>query len=490
MSSKRVEQTPEQSTAGPPPRVWSITGRLTLLYTVSAGGVLILASVFLYWVLASNLARESHQFLADKMHVLRGILRDHPDDRDALAEEVQAEVAAYQYIKYYVRVLGAESATLLETPGMVDVLPATVFPAPTGARADPGDGTSWHAQDGKAYYLLAAWAEVGQTGDTQRLVQLGLDVSRHEALLAAYRQTLALVLCIGIVLAAGAGIIVAHKGMRPLAEITHAAQRITATQLHERIGPVRWPKELTALATTFDEMLTRLEGSFTRLSQFSVDLAHELRTPINSLMGEAEVALARTRTPEEYQQLLGSSLEEYAKLSRMIDSLLFLARAESPETHIDRLWLDARKELDALREFYEAMAEEHDVTVICHGQALVYADPILFRRAVSNLLSNALHYTPGGGTVILAVTLAADHTVMVSVRDTGIGIAPEHLPKIFDRLYRVDPARSQRHPGMGLGLAIVKSIMELHGGTVTAQSVPHQGTTVTLAFPPPADTER
>jgi two-component system, OmpR family, heavy metal sensor histidine kinase CusS len=490
MSSKRAEPPTERRTAGSPARVWSITGRLTVLYTLSAGGMLILSSVFLYWVLASNLAQEGHQFLADKMHVLRGIVRDHPHERDAWEEEVQSEVAAYQYIKYYVRVLEAGGETLLETPGMVDVLPAAVFPAPMRARESLGDGRHWRAQDGRAYHLLAAWAAVGQTGDTQHLLQLGLDVSRQEALLAAYRRTLALVLGVGLIVAAGAGIIVTRRGMRPLAAITHAAQRITATQLHARIGPVRWPRELTALATTFDEMLMRLEDSFARLSQFSVDLAHELRTPINNLMGEAEVALARTRTPDEYQQLLGSSLEEYAKLARMIDSLLFLARAESPETHIERTRLDAREELEALREFYEAMAEEHEVEIICEGHALVHADPILLRRAVSNLLSNALHYTPRGGTVTLAVTPADDHTTIVRVRDTGVGVAPEHLPKIFNRFYRVDPARSQRHPGMGLGLALVKSIMELHGGTVTAQSVPNQGTTITLTFPPPAGAVR
>ena len=490
MSSKRAERRTERSTAAPPPCVWSITGRLTVLYTVSAGGLLILSSVFLYWVLASNLAREDHEFLADKIHVVRSILRDHPQERDALEEEVQSEVTAHQYTTYYVRVLEAEDGTLLETPGMADRLPAVVFPTPTGARESLGDGMHWRSPDGRSYHLLAAWAKEGQTGEVQRIVQLGLDVSRHEALLATYRRTLALVLCVGMVVAAGAGIVVARRGMRPLAEITHAAQRITATQLHARIGPVRWPTELTALATTFDAMLTRLEDSFTRLSQFSVDLAHELRTPINNLMGEAEVALARTRTPDAYQQLLGSSLEEYAKLSRMIDSLLFLARAESPQTYVERTLLDARQELEALREFYEAMAEEHEVEIRCEGHALVYADPILFRRAVSNLLSNALHYTPHGGTVTLSVTPADDHTITVRVGDTGVGIAPEHLPKIFDRFYRVDPARSQRYPGMGLGLAIVKSIMELHGGMVTAQSVPRQGTTITLQFHLPAEARR
>jgi two-component system, OmpR family, heavy metal sensor histidine kinase CusS len=483
MSSKRGEHIAETQATSSPPGVWSITGRLTVLYTVSAGGMLLLSTMFLYWVLASNLASESHQFLVDKMHVLRGILRDHPHDQDALEEEVQSEVAAYQYTKYYVRVLGTGGGTLLETAGMADVLPAAVFPTPTGAHERPGDGMPWRSPDGRAYSLLAAWAVVGQASDTQRLLQLGLDVSRQAALLATYRRTLALVLGVGLVCAAGAGIGVTRRGMRPLAEITHAAQRITATQLHARIGPVRWPQELTALATTFDAMLTRLEDSFARLSQFSADLAHELRTPINNLMGEAEVALARARTPDEYQQLLGSHLEEYAKLSRMIDSLLFLARAESPKTHIKRTPLNARRELDALREYYEAMAEEHEVAVRCEGYAVVHADSILFRRAVSNLLSNALHYTPRGGTVTLSVIQAEDHTTIVRVRDTGVGIAPHHLPKIFDRFYRVDPARSQRHPGMGLGLAIVKSIMDLHGGTVMVQSVPHHGTTIALKFP-------
>lgn len=448
--------------------------------------MLVLSTGFLYWVLASNLAWEGHQFLADKTHVLRSILREHPHDRDALEEEVQSEVAAHQYIRYYIRILHDGGWTLLETPGMADVLPPGVFPAPTRAQERPGDGMSWRSPDGRAYHLLAVRAALGQAGESQRLLQLGLEVSRTEALLATYRRQLTMVLCMGIVCAAGAAIVVARRGMRPLTEITHAAQRITATQLHARIGPVCWPTELTTLAVTFDAMLTRLEDSFTRLSQFSVDLAHELRTPINNLMGEAEVALARSRTPAEYQQVLGSSLEECAKLARMIDGLLFLARAESPETHIERTPLDARKELEALREFYDAVAEEHEVEVACQGQAVVHADPILFQRAVSNLLSNALHYTPRGGKVTLSVTPAEDHTLTVRVSDTGVGIAPEHLPKIFDRFYRVDPARSQRYPGMGLGLAIVKSIMDLHGGTVTVQSVPYQGTTITLRFPPPA----
>src|SRR5262249_24910665 len=161
-----------------------------------------------------------------------------------------------------------------------------------------------------------------------------------------------------------------------LVQITRAAGRITATQLNERITPKRWPEELTALAMAFDEMLGRLEEAFNRLSQFSADLAHELRTPINNLMGEAEVALSRSRSPEEYLQTLESNLEECAQPSRMIDNLLFLARADNAETHLQRMQFDALKEARTVVDFYEAVADEQSVVLACHGEGTLRADPI------------------------------------------------------------------------------------------------------------------
>jgi two-component system heavy metal sensor histidine kinase CusS len=294
---------------------------------------------------------------------------------------------------------------------------------------------------------------------------------------------MALVLLLGILLSAGAGMAVARQGMRPLEEIAGAAKRITATHLHERVGETKWPEELGTLASAFDEMLNRLEDSFHRLSQFSADLAHELRTPINNLMGEAEVALSRSRTAEEYREVIASSLEEYGKLSSLIDTLLFLSRAENPETQIVKSPLDARREMEAVREFHEAVAEEQGVTVTCEGYGTIYADSILLRRAVSNLLSNALQYTPRGGEVVLSAEPQEDRSVKIRVSDTGTGIAPEHLPRIFDRFYRADPSRSRYPQGMGLGLSIVRSIVDLHRGDVSIQSDPG-GTIVTLLFPP------
>lgn len=483
MSSKTAASESRQRDPRTSRQSWSITRRLTWLYTVSASGILVLSAGFLYWALASNVAREDNQFLADEILEMRMMLQESPEDAKVLTAELQWEGAVRQFTKHYTRVLDVDGNTLFETFGMHDVMTPSLFPEPVDVAEIPRKGIKRLLSDGKAYLLMAAWAEVTQPTATRWLVQVALDVSTAEVVLADYRRKLAIVLVLGIVCSAGAGVVVAHRGMRPLAAITMAAQRITATQLHDRIVSTHWPKELMALATAFDEMLDRLEDAFTRLSQFSADLAHELRTPINNLMGEAEVALSRARTPEEYQQVLESSLEEYERLSQIIDNLLFLARAESPNTRIERSLFDARKEIDAVQEFYEMVAEEQNVHIICRGHADLYAAPMLVRRAVDNLVSNALHYTPPGGTITIAVEQEHDHSIVVSVSDTGCGIMPEHLPRLFDRFYRADPSRSSHPQGTGLGLAIVKSIMDLHGGTVQVESQSARGTTVLLRFP-------
>lgn len=447
---------------------WSIQIRLSVLYTLSAFGMLLLATVFLQWVLASNLEKEDNQFLAGKVQILRTLLRDHPNDAAALRQEMQWEEGTARSTQYYARVQDASGLTLLETPGMSRQIWAS-FPPVFPASGDTETTAEWRSPEGRSYRLMAAWATVAFVGNPHTL-QVALDVSHDDALIADYRRKMGLVLLGGIIFSAAAGLMTTRKGLRPLNEITAAAGRVTATQLDERIGLTPWPKELTALAAAFDAMLDRLHESFMRLSQFSADMAHELRTPVNNLMGEAGVALAKPRTPEEYRQVLESSLEECGRLSRMIDGLLFLARAESAQAQIQPICLDAFQELEAVREFYEAEAEEQGVELVCRGEAQVKADLMLFRRAVSNLVSNALRYTPPGGRIALMARQSEGQCAEVTITDTGYGIEPHHyLPG--------------RYQGTGLGLAIVKSIVEMHGGTVTLESQPGAGTTVTLKFP-------
>jgi two-component system heavy metal sensor histidine kinase CusS len=285
---------------------------------------------------------------------------------------------------------------------------------------------------------------------------------------------------LGILASAVIAFTVTKRGLRPLAEMTRSLKRIGPKRLHERVPLTGWPRELQPLAIAFDEMLDRLEDSFTRLSQFSADLAHELRTPIANIRGEGEVALTRARTPEEYREVIESSVGECERLSGIVDNLLFLARAEAAEGHIQRTLFNGKAAVEKIASFYEAVAEEQHVAITCAGESDIHADPMLFGRAVSNLVENALRFTPAGGTISISIA-ARGADSEVSVKDTGCGIAAEHLPRVFDRFYRADSSRSSQ--GAGLGLALVKSIADLHGGSTVVASEVDRGTTVTLTFP-------
>ena len=475
----RIETPP----SGIPARPWSIARRLTLFYVATTAVLLLAAATYLYWTQVTNLQREDTDFLVNKIEDCRRVLQARPNDPALLINEVQVEAAA-SLIKYYVGVLDETGRVLLETSGMSNALAGAEFPAAVNPNEAPARGAVWKSKTGQALLLMSARAQGRSEVARPRLLHVALDVSAEQSLIAGYRRALLGVVVLGCAFAWAAGALLTRKGLQPLNAITQTTERVSANHLHDRIVARGWPIELTALARSFDHMLDRLQDSFTRLSQFSADLAHELRTPINNLRGEAGVALSKARTADEYRRTLESSLEEYARLTRLIDNMLFLARAEgAAASHLARSAFDARKEIQGVCEFYEALAEDRGVEVHCEGQGVVRADPVLFRQAVSNLLSNALNYTPRAGHVRFRVEQRDDRACEISVSDTGCGIPPEHLPHIFDRLYRVDSSRSQHPNGAGLGLAIVKTIMTLHQGTVEARSTVGQGTTITLGFP-------
>jgi two-component system heavy metal sensor histidine kinase CusS len=277
-------------------------------------------------------------------------------------------------------------------------------------------------------------------------------------------------------------VIVTKRGLRPLREMTQSVARVGPTHLKERVTPAEWPRELKPLAIAFDDMLKRLDDSFTRLSHFSADLAHELRTPIANMIGEAQVALTRDRTAAEYRETVESTVGECERLSRIVDNLLFVARVDAAREPIARKRFDARSAIEKIAEFYQTIAEERHVIISCSGEARIYADPDLFERAVGNLLDNALRFTPENGSIQIALS-ERDGDFEVAVSDTGCGIAPEHLPRVFDRFYRAESSRGS--DGAGLGLALVKSIVDLHGGSAIIESNVGRGTTVKLIFPLP-----
>lgn len=481
MCSKPIEAESPSATRQAP-GVWSITRRLTWLYVASTAALLVLAAGFLYWTLKRNLEHTRLGLMTSKLEVLRLLLREQPAKAVALASEVEHEASESQPLKYYIRIVDEQGHVVNETPGLRGLAAVAAFPPPVEIAADLRHSVGTHVRQQGRLLLLSAKAWVGPAGREQHTIQIAMDATTGKALLADYRTKLFIVLGAGLLFAAVAGVWVARKGMEPLAEIARAARHITASQLHERIAAKPWPAELAELAAAFDAMLNRLEDSFNRLSRFSADLAHALRTPIHNLRGEAEVALSRARAAEEYQHILASSLEECDRLARMIDGLLFLARADDPTQAMKHVRFDARKEMEAVREFYDALASEQEIAVTCEGNAWLNGDPMLFRRAVSNLLGNALRHTPAHGSVRLAVNVLPDRKVEVTVSDTGRGIAPEHLSRVFDWFYRGSETESHVPGGSGLGLAIVQSIMRLHGGIATLRSDVGQGTTVTLRF--------
>jgi len=475
--------------APPPSRLpRTLAFRLTAAYSLVGLLLLLLATASLYIVLRTELDKSTEQFLADKLHVLRTILRERPNDRDALREEIELETAARRYQQFYIRLLDDHGVPILTTPGMVDQLNLDQLILLT--RNHPENPVSMTGFHGRTFRVASATAWAGFTPPRADTIQIAIDISQEEALLRRYRWWFWAILLASSVLFLLLGYRIARHGIRPVEEIAATARNITSTNLRERIRAEGYPSELASLAGTFNEMLERLEESFERISRFSADIAHDLRTPVNNIRGEADVALARARTVDEYRGVIESMLEEAVRLSDLIGDLLFLARAESPLTELHREHVNVGKLLRAVRDYYEVSASDGGISLVAdEGAEPVTAelDRALMLRAVSNLVSNAIAHTPTGGSVTLAACTEGA-AIRIAVSDTGAGIPAEALPKVFDRFFRVDPSRSKTSGGTGLGLAIVQSIMALHGGHAEITSQFGVGTCVILRIPALATT--
>ena len=468
-------------------RIWrTLAFRLTAAYA-SAGLFLVLLATFsLYVVLVSELNKSTELFLKDKVNVLRTMLRERPEDLDGLHEEVELESASRRYEQFYICLLN-QGKPMLMTPGMANELDLSKLASVlTGQdRSQGGPAIPMTGKNGKSFRVIAATAHFGDRSDRLIKIQVAVDVSQKEELLRRFRLWFWVTSAGMLVLFPVVGYRIARQAIRPVEEIAATARRITSSHLGERIATEGYPYELASLALTFNNMLEGLEDSFGRISRFSADIAHDLRTPVNNIRGEAEVALARARTIDEYRDALESSLEEAVRLSDLISNLLFLARTESPLTHLRLEPVDVAELLEGVREYYDASAAETGVTLTSAGASepvIAELDRTLIQRAVGNLISNAVAHTPEGGTVAITTHSEAAN-VWIEVSDTGVGIPADALPRVFDRFFRVDTSRSKASGGTGLGLSIVQGIMQLHRGKVEIASKPGVGTRVTLWMP-------
>ncbi len=451
----------------------SIASQLVLLYTLAAAFLLCCGLGALYWIVIQHAFEEDNEVLADKVAAVRAELSAAGPQ---LISEGLKNVRAGERTTYWVRVLDSKGQTVAETPGMTATLPPSAFSKAVVQTAVEIAPVDFRASD-RLFSLVAVQDRVGAES---YVIQVAQDRSADEGFMRQFAALLVVVLALSVAASSIIAWNVTKRGLRPLGEMTRALKRVGPKQLHERVTAVGWPRELQPLALAFDDMLDRLEDSFVRLSQFSADIAHEVRTPVGNIRGEAEVALTRSRSEAEYREVIESTVAECQHLGHIVDNLLFLARTEAAEGHLDRVSFAGRDAIERIAAFYEPIAEEQKLTIRCGGEATFLADEMLFSRAVNNLVENATRHTPAGGTIEISIANRGANSE-VAVADTGAGIAAEHLPRVFDRFYRADSSRSSE--GVGLGLALVKSIMDLHGGTAHIESQPGRGTTVTLTFP-------
>lgn len=448
----------------------SIASQLVLRFTLAAALLLSCSLGVFYWMVVRHAIEEDDAVLADKVVAIRADFEQEPN-LQTLPQLIRP--AGREPLGHWVRVLDATGRVVTATPAMEELLPTNVFPPPlrsTSSILAPKNFRTNHQ-------LFALTAFSSGNGF---IVQVAQDRSEDDAFRREFSALLLGVLAIATIAAALIAISVTRRGLRPLAQMTKSVEQVRPTHFGERLAPNDWPRELRPLATAFDHMLDRLEESFTRLSQFSADLAHELRTPVSNILGEAQVSLTRARSADEYRETIESTVAECERLSGMVDNLLFLARAEAADREIERKEFDARAAVDDIADYYQAAAEDRHVTIASHGHGKILAEPVLFRRALGNVIDNALRFTPNEGKIDISVS-ASNADTEITVRDNGPGIAPEHLPRVLDRFYRVDPARSAS--GAGLGLSLVKSIVDLHGGKVKIDSDGCSGTIVRLIFP-------
>jgi len=454
-------------------RPLSITARLALAFAGIAVACFCAVGFYLYDALHSQMSQRDDAELLNRAGVLRHVLARQNDPEAIAALPDLALNTVFGQTGLALRIEAQDQRLLAATAATAP--PGDATPVPIGREPVLGDIQNGSAGASRVLSLMAATADSSQVH-----VVLARRRSDRLAILRRYVPDLLAALLAGTLIATALGYFAVRRGMAPLRLVTGKANEISTNRLRGRLQAGDAPAELRELAAAFNAMLDRLEEGVQRLSGFAADLAHDLRTPINTLMMETQVALSRPRTLDQYKAAMASNIEEYERIGRMIENTLFLARADSAQLAVKPVTLDLGHELGRIAEYFEGVAEEAGVTLeVRVVDAVLDADPILFQRAVSNLVSNAIHHSRPGSTVVIDT---ADSGTTVRVTNEGEGIAADKLHLVFERYYRSDPSRSGTVDGAGLGLAIVRAIMALHRGSATVSSAGDK-TSFELVFP-------
>lgn len=464
-------------------RLRSIRARLTLWYTGLLSVTVLLLGGLAYGLLGYSLAHDVDAALQGVAQVLA----ERPATGDGAPVPTDIDTLFHQFFgfspwdRYVQRRQPWGDRNLQMSAPRPGPLPLS---GNALSRAAQGLATFETVAGLGAYPVRLLTRPVFAGGRPSSLLQVGMSLESVSVARRRFLLVMAAVLPLALLLAGGGGWLLARRALEPVAQMTETARRISAEQLSARLESTGTDDELDRLATTLNDMLSRLDAAFHQVRQFSADASHELQTPLTILRGELEVALRAPRSPEEYRRVLTSALEECERLADLVDGLLLLARADAGVLRMERQPVDLAELVEEVCTQVCLLAETHAITLDCGllEPLTVEGDLVHLRRLLVNLVDNGIKYTPSGGQV--TVTLQRQGAwAALSVSDTGIGLAPEEQEHIFHRFYRALNPLVQHAGGAGLGLCLVDSIAQAHGGHIHVESAPGRGSTFTVLLP-------
>ncbi|MBX9913250.1 MAG: heavy metal sensor histidine kinase [Pseudomonadaceae bacterium] len=438
----------------------SLTTRLSLLFMLAVTAVLLVAGLSFNQLGRHHFMLLDRQTLEEKRQATQRILSQlsSVEQFDEVQPRLHVLLGAHRDLTALI--YDKAGNLLFAEPGQV-ALPAHLRTSTSGEL--------WQWQD-HSHSFRGITTHLDATGAGQKpglSFVLLLDTTAHMQFFATIERWFWLSLLISALVSAGLGWLIARSGLVPLRQVTHVAASISATSLKERIPLAAVPLELRQLVASFNAMLERLDDAFMRLSNFSADIAHELRTPVSNLLMQTEVVLSRPRSSETYEETLYANLDDLKHMARMIDDMLFLAKADNGLITPEHQPVALHDVVNRLFEYYRLLADEQGIHLQLQGLGNIRGDLPMLHRAIANLLSNALRYTPQGQRITVCIGANGRFTEL-SVSNPGPSIADEHLEQLFDRFYRADPARREgSNHNAGLGLAITRSIVTAHQGHIS-----------------------
>lgn len=447
-------------------RPFSLALRLTLQFGITTAIVFMMFGIMVVQSTESHFKHEDSDELEVIAHAVQEVIisADMTLRSDSLNQRFDDILVGHHNASLYIT---DRSGQVVFASLNLDL--SRVAQAPNNSRDDV-TVSSWTDDDHTYRVLTQSMSKDVDAALAPLVVTVAVPIDHHQRFLAGFKRNLWLMIAGSIALMSLMGWVAVRQGHAPLHDIVGKIHRISANELSTRLSPDTVPAELTELAVSFNDMLARVDKAFHRLSDFNADMAHELRTPIASLMTQTEVALTRARTVDEYREILYSNMEEYERMAQMVGDMLYLAQADNPQQRRNVVELEMAREVAALFEYYEGWADERGVKLTLEGQSTVSGDRLMLQRALGNLLSNAIRHTPSGGTVHVALNATDQGEVVIEISNPGTAIPPEHIPRLFDRFYRVDASRQKSDQGVGLGLAIVASIVQAHDGKIDVVS--------------------